>query len=294
MREEFAVACLKLTDTSVATFSEHQTVPPDARESSTASAIALAGVEKWYETNDGPVHALAPVDIAVRPGEMMVLLGPSGCGKTTLLRMIGGLIRPSSGSIAIAGRPLWQNGARQGDAVTDLGMVFQDANLFPWLTIEDNITLPLALRRAPRGLRRAKAQDLMQLVGIAGFEKRWPRELSGGMRQRAAIARALSYDPDILLLDEPFGALDAMTRDAMNLELQRIWRETGKTIVLVTHSINEAVFLADRVVLLSPRPGRIDTVIEVGFPRPRSLEVQATPEFQRIVVALRRRLTEIA
>ncbi len=208
--------------------------------------------------------------------------------------MIGGLIRPSSGSIEIAGHALWHNGTRQSEAVADLGMVFQDANLFPWLTIEDNITLPLALRKAPRGLRRAKAQHLMQLVGIAGFEKRWPRELSGGMRQRAAIARALSYDPDILLLDEPFGALDAMTRDSMNLELQRIWRETGKTIVLVTHSINEAVFLADRVVLLSPRPGRIDTVIEVGFARPRSLEVQATPEFQQIVVALRRRLTEIA
>ncbi len=283
-----------MTDISVATFSENQTVPPSARVASTAIAIALAGVEKWYETNGGPVHALAPVDIAVRSGEMMVLLGPSGCGKTTLLRMIGGLIRPSRGSIEIAGHALWQNGTRQSEAVSDLGMVFQDANLFPWLTIEDNITLPLALRKVSRAAQRAKAQHLMQLVGIAGFEKRWPRELSGGMRQRAAIARALSYDPDILLLDEPFGALDAMTRDAMNLELQRIWRETGKTIVLVTHSISEAVFLADRVLLLSPRPGRVDTVIEVGFARPRSLEVQATPEFQRIVVALRRRLTEIA
>jgi len=240
------------------------------------------------------VRALDDVSVAIRQNEFFTLLGPSGCGKTTLLRMIGGLIRPSSGSVEIAGRALWQNGTRQSEAVADLGMVFQDANLFPWLTIEDNITLPLALRKAPRAARRAKAQNLMQLVGIAGFEKRWPRELSGGMRQRAAIARALSYDPDILLLDEPFGALDAMTRDAMNLELQRIWRETGKTIVLVTHSINEAVFLADRVMLLSSRPGRIDTVIEVEFARPRSLEVQATPEFQRIVVALRRRLTEIA
>ncbi len=264
-----------------------------ARSPETEVAIAVARIEKWYETNDAPVHALAPTDITVRTGEMLVLLGPSGCGKTTLLRLIGGLIAPTSGSIEIAGRPLWRNGTRQGEAVAELGMVFQDANLFPWLTIEDNITLPLALRRMPREERRARAQELMRLVGIAGFEKRWPRELSGGMRQRAAIARALSYNPDILLLDEPFGALDAMTRDAMNLELQRIWRETGKTILLVTHSINEAVFLADRVLLLSPRPGRIDTVIDVGFPRPRSLDVQATPEFQRIVIALRRRLTEI-
>jgi NitT/TauT family transport system ATP-binding protein len=252
--------------------------------------ITLQGVRKSF----GPVNIIKGADLEIEDGSFVVFVGPSGCGKTTLLRMIGGLIRPTSGSIEIAGHALWQNGTRQSEAVSDLGMVFQDANLFPWLTIEDNITLPLALRKAPRAARRAKAQHLMQLVGIAGFEKRWPRELSGGMRQRAAIARALSFDPDILLLDEPFGALDAMTRDAMNLELQRIWRETGKTIVLVTHSINEAVFLADRVVLLSPRPGRIDTVIEVGFARPRSLEVQATPEFQRIVVALRRRLAEIA
>jgi NitT/TauT family transport system ATP-binding protein len=278
----------------VTTFSENITVPANARPASTEIAIAVVGAEKWYETNDAPVHALAPTDIAVRSGEMLVLLGPSGCGKTTLLRLISGLIAPSSGSVEIAGRALWKNGVRQSEAVAELGMVFQDANLFPWLTIEDNITLPLALRRVPRAQQRARAQDLMRLVGIAGFEKRWPRELSGGMRQRAAIARALSYNPNILLLDEPFGALDAMTRDAMNLELRRIWCETGKTILLVTHSITEAVFLADRVILLSPRPGRIDTVIDVGFARPRSLEVQAAPEFQRIVVALRRRLTEIA
>jgi NitT/TauT family transport system ATP-binding protein len=175
-----------------------------------------------------------------------------------------------------------------------MAVVFQDANLFPWLTVEGNITLPLELKGVPRAERRDRARELMKLVGIAGFEKRWPRELSGGMRQRAAIARALSYNPDILLMDEPFGALDAMTRDQMNLELQRIWTETGKTILLVTHSITEAVFLADRVVLLSPRPGRIDTIVDVGFARPRSLDVQASPEFQRIAVTLRHRLIEIS
>src|SRR6185312_10326671 len=152
---------------------------------------------------------------------------------------------------------------------SQLGMVFQDANLFPWLTIEDNIALPLKLRGVAKPARLKKARELCELVGILGFEKRLPRELSGGMRQRAAIARALSYDPGILLMDEPFGALDAMTRDTMNMELQRIWMETRKTIVLVTHSIGEAVFLANRIVLLSPRPGRIDTVIDVKLPRPR-------------------------
>lgn len=173
-------------------------------------------------------------------------------------------------------------------------MVFQDANLFPWLSIEDNIALPLELKGTARGERRQRAQELCRLVGISGFERRWPRELSGGMRQRAAIARALSYDPHILLMDEPFGALDAMTRDAMNLELQRIWLATKKTIVLVTHSISEAVFLADRIVLLSPRPGKIDTIVDVGFARPRSTDLQTTTEFQSIVRSLKKRLTEIS
>ncbi|HZT50607.1 MAG TPA: ABC transporter ATP-binding protein [Stellaceae bacterium] len=257
-------------------------------------AIRLSGVDKWFKTQDEPVHALAPTDLSVALGELVVLLGPSGCGKTTLLRIVAGLTQPTKGEVRVLGRALWRGGTRQSDAVAGMGIVFQDANLFPWLSIEANITLPLELKRTPKVERRARARELMQLVGIAGFEKRWPRELSGGMRQRAAIARALSYNPDILLMDEPFGALDAMTRDSMNLELQRIWMETGKTILLVTHSINEAVFLADRVVLLSPRPGRIDTVVSVGFERPRSLDVQASPEFQRIVTDLRHRLVEIS
>jgi len=257
-------------------------------------AIVLAGVDKWFNTKDEPVHALAPLNLAVGTGEFVVILGPSGCGKTTLLRITGGLIPPSKGDVRILGHELWQNGARQNEAVAGMGMVFQDANLFPWLSVEGNITLPLELRGVAKDERRERARQLIKLVGIAGFEKRWPRELSGGMRQRAAIARALSYDPEVLLMDEPFGALDALTRDQMNLELQRIWTETGKTIVLVTHSISEAVFLADRVVLLSPRPGRIDTIEKVPFPRPRTLDVQASPEFQGIAVRLRHRLVEIS
>jgi NitT/TauT family transport system ATP-binding protein len=257
-------------------------------------AVVLANVDKWFKTQDEPVHALAPTSLSVATGELVVFLGPSGCGKTTLLRIVGGLIQPSKGEVRVLGRDLWTNGTRQSAAAECMGIVFQDANLFPWLTVEQNITLPLELKGAARAERRERARALIKLVGIGGFEQRWPRELSGGMRQRAAIARALSYDPEILLMDEPFGALDAMTRDQMNLELQRIWMETRKTILLVTHSINEAVFLADRVVLLSPRPGRIDTVVEIGFERPRSLDVQASLEFQRIAVQLRHRLVEIS
>jgi NitT/TauT family transport system ATP-binding protein len=258
------------------------------------AAIRLDGIEKWYGTRDAPVHALAPTDLAVAPGEFLVLLGPSGCGKTTILRMIGGLIEPTRGDLTIEGKPLWRDGERQSEALAELGMVFQDANLFPWLTIEQNIALPLELKGVAKSERSARARELARLVGIQGFERRWPRELSGGMRQRAAIARALSYDPHILLMDEPFGALDAMTREAMNLELQRIWLETRKTIVLVTHSIAEAVFLADRIVLLSPRPGRIDTVIEVPFDRPRLPDVQTSAAFQAIVRDLRARLGAIS
>jgi NitT/TauT family transport system ATP-binding protein len=268
-----------------------------AKETATdldAGAIVLAGVDKWFQTQDEPVHALAPTDLTVATGEFVVILGPSGCGKTTLLRIVGGLIQPSKGVVRVLGHDLWLNGARQSDAAEGMGIVFQDANLFPWLTVEGNITLPLELKSVPREERLRRARALIKLVGIDGFDRRWPRELSGGMRQRAAIARALSYDPAVLLMDEPFGALDAMTRDQMNIELQRIWMETRKTIVLVTHSISEAVFLADRVVLLSPRPGRIDTIVEVDFERPRSLDVQSSPEFQSIVTDLRHRLIAIS
>ena len=252
--------------------------------------ISIDGLEHRYATGNQEVLALTGIDLSIRRGELLVLLGPSGCGKTTLLRIIAGLIKPTSGEVRIAGRPLWSANGRDDDAVKELGVVFQEANLFPWLTVEDNIGLPMKLRGAAVEHRRAKARELAELIGIGGFEKRWPRELSGGMRQRAAIARALSLDPHILLMDEPFGALDAMTRDHMNLELQRIWMAQGCTIVLVTHSIGEAAFLADRILLLSPRPGRMDTLVDIPFPRPRDLYVQSTPEFQALASELRRRL----
>lgn len=256
----------------------------------TQAEIELVGVEKRFQTPEGDVHALAETDLTIENGEFVVLLGPSGCGKTTMLRLIAGLLQPTNGALRIGGRDLWRGKTRDRQAIQDMGIVFQDANLFPWLTIEKNIMLPLNLRGASKRARQDKAQSLTDLVGLKGFEARWPRELSGGMRQRAAIARALSYDPDILLMDEPFGALDAMTRDTMNVELQRIWMTTKRTVVLVTHSIPEAVFLADRVVLLSPRPGKIDTIVDVPFSRARDLNIHASGEFQGMVSHLRDRL----
>ena len=255
-------------------------------------AIGLSAVEKTYQTRHGAVAALRPVDLAVRTGELLALIGPSGCGKTTLLRLMAGLTPPSAGQITVTGRPLWSGRTRNVAALRGLGIVFQDANLFPWNTVRQNIALPLALRGVPRADREARVQALTQLVGIAGFEQSWPRDLSGGMRQRAAIARALAGEPEILLLDEPFGALDALTRDAMNLELQRIWMQTGCTAVLVTHSIAEAIFLADRIAVMSPRPARIEALIEVPLPHPRAPEVQASPAFLAIAATLRQLLAE--
>ncbi|WP_416798868.1 ABC transporter ATP-binding protein [Ciceribacter azotifigens] len=253
-------------------------------------SISLKATEKRFGAPKASVQALTPTTMDIAGGGMTILLGPSGCGKTTMLRLIAGLETPTSGLIEVGGVNLWSNGKRNSDALSHLGMVFQEANLFPWLTIEENIALPLKLRGVSKAERLGKAQELCRLVGIAGFERRMPRELSGGMRQRASIARALSYDPGILLMDEPFGALDAITRDTMNNELQRIWMETGKTVVLVTHSIGEAVFLADRIVLLSPRPGRVQEIIEVPFPRPRDQSMYREPEFQRIVSYLHGKL----
>ena len=265
--------------------------PPSSLSAAPArNAIELIGVEKRYGEDEDSVVALSRTDVTVGRGEFLVLIGPSGCGKTTMLRMMAGLAAPSAGSIRVAGRELWSGGRRDKEAVKNLGVVFQDANLFPWLTVEKNIALPLELRGVPADQRRRRVAELTKLVGIAGFETKWPRQLSGGMRQRAAIARALSYEPEILLMDEPFGALDAMTRDLMNVELQDIWLKTGCTIVLVTHSIAEAVFLADRILVLSPRPGRVEATVAAPFARPRALATQALPEFQAIVSNLRERL----
>ncbi len=264
------------------------------RAGAKGAGIKLKGVEQRYGDPKSSVLALTGVDLEIGKGEFLVLLGPSGCGKTTLMRIIAGLLKSTSGTVEIDGQPLWNGGRRNDKVMEELGVVFQDANMFPWLTIEDNIALPLKLRGVGKEERRRRAAELCELVGIRGFEKRWPRELSGGMRQRAAIARALSCRPQILLMDEPFGALDAMTREQMNLELQRIWMESGCTVVLVTHSIREAVFLADRVLLLSPRPGKMDTLRDIEIARPRTSYDQSTPAFQAYELELRKRLDTFA
>jgi NitT/TauT family transport system ATP-binding protein len=268
-------------------------MPSNVSPNSSESKIRLRELAIRYHTQSGPVLALDKTDLAVPGGEFLVLLGPSGCGKTTLLRAVAGLLEPSSGTVEIAGRSLWGPTGRDSAALSKLGVVFQEALLFPWYSIETNVALPLKLSGVPKADRLKRARELCALVGIAGFERAWPRQLSGGMRQRAAIARALAADPEILLMDEPFGALDAMTRDQLNLELQRIWMHTRSTVVFVTHSIPEAVFLADRIVLLSPRPGRIHSVVEVPFARPRAPSLSDDGEFHRIVRHLRTQLEHI-
>lgn len=265
-----------------------------AVRSGSGAAISIRGVSKTYATHAGDVRALEATDLEIRPGEFVVLLGPSGCGKTTLLRMLGGLITPTSGSIEIGGAPLFAPNSAQPsqDALGSLGFVFQQANLLPWRTVWKNIALPLEVLGVKRDERRRRAAELAEQVGLQDFLDHHPRALSGGMQQRVAIARALIHQPGILLMDEPFGALDAMTRDQMNVMLQQLWLDTGKTVVLVTHSISEAVFLADRVVLLSHRPGRIQDVVPVDFARPRPIDLSKDPRFGETVVRLRGQLGE--
>lgn len=257
-----------------------------------ASQLRVSGVDKVYQARSGEVNALQDVNLDIARGEFISLVGRSGCGKTTLLRILAGLLPPTSGEVLMEGESIWRGGKRNDEAFRQFGLVFQDANLFPWFSIADNIALPLKLRGVGKRARRARASELCELVGLPGFENARPRELSGGMRQRAAIARALSYDPTVLLMDEPFGALDALTRDKMNLELQNIHAQAGATVVFVTHSISEAVFLADRVVLLTPRPGRIRSITPVRLSRPRSLDTETSNEFQAVVRGLRHQLDE--
>lgn len=238
-------------------------------------------VKMTFRTQQGKLWALAGVSFRVAPGEFLCIVGPSGCGKTTLLRILGGLAKPTGGSVYLEGEPLTAPRRR-------IGFVFQKAALLPWRTVLENVTLPLEIQGVEAAEARRRAEELLELVRLAGFEGAYPHELSGGMEQRVAIARALVHDPAILLLDEPFGALDALTRERMNLELLRIWRAKRKTVVMVTHSIQEAIFLADRVLVMSPRPGRIEASFPVPLPRPRRLEMLYDDEFGALSRQVRR------
>jgi len=239
---------------------------------SQVNLIEARGVSKIYPSKDGPVESLKPLDFAIKEGEFVSVVGPSGCGKSTLLKMVAGLLPISGGSLTLAGNPI--KGPQK-----DVGIVFQSAVLLPWRSVEDNILLQAEMRHMPMDAARARARELMEMAGLKGFEKKYPWQLSGGMQQRASICRALLHDPSVLLMDEPFGALDAMTREKMNLELQRIWMASKKTVMLITHSIPEAIFLSDRVMVMSERPGSIAAVYDIDLPRPRTLDVMSSPEF---------------
>jgi NitT/TauT family transport system ATP-binding protein len=256
--------------------------------------VDLVGVEKQFGAGTDAVVALAPLDLSIEHDEVVALVGPSGCGKTTLLRIVAGLTAPSAGSVQVDDDPVWVDGRPSRSARCELAVVFQEANLLPWMSVEANIALPLRLRGVARFERLERARALCATMGIGGFERRRPADLSIGMRMRAAIARGLIDRPRVLLLDEPFAALDALTREALNLELQRVWTDRPCTMVLVTHSIIEAVFLADRVVSLTARPGRVAGVTPVPFPRPRSIDLQHSGEFQDLVRQVRSLLDEAA
>ncbi|HJW90772.1 MAG TPA: ABC transporter ATP-binding protein [Anaerolineales bacterium] len=233
-----------------------------------------------FPDGESGLHVLQEISFSVAPEEFVCVLGPSGSGKSTLLRVLAGLLPPTEGEVIYAGESL--SGPRRG-----IGFVFQKANLMPWRTVVENIILPLEVQAQPGEIARQKAHELVELVGLQGFEQALPRDLSGGMAQRVAIARALVHDPQVLLLDEPFGALDALTRERMGAELSRIWQARRKTVVMVTHAIPEAVFLADRILVLTPRPGRVRLDLQVNLPRPRFDELQYTPEFGEIAQRLR-------
>jgi NitT/TauT family transport system ATP-binding protein len=234
--------------------------------------IEARGVSKTYQTNDGPVESLKPLDFSIREGEFVSVVGPSGCGKSTLLKLVAGLLPITAGTLTLGGKTV--NGPQK-----DVGIVFQSAVLLAWRTVLDNILLQAEMRRLPKAASLAKAYQLIEMAGLKGFEKKHPWQLSGGMQQRASICRALLHDPSLLLMDEPFGALDAMTREKMNLELQRIWSASQKTVLLITHSIPEAVFLSDRVIVMSERPGSIAATYDIDLPRQRTLDMMGSPEF---------------
>jgi NitT/TauT family transport system ATP-binding protein len=237
--------------------------------------IRVDRATKVYEGKTGPVRALEDLSIDVHEGELVCVLGPSGCGKTTLLWAMSGLHALTDGQITLGGEPI------TGPRPAEIGMIFQDANLLPWRNLRQNLLFPFEIKRRKPDHRRIAS--LLEATGLAGFEKSYPRELSGGMQQRASIVRALAQDPAVLLMDEPFGALDAFTRDEMNLLLLKLWSETGKTIVFVTHNISEAIFLADRVVVMTSRPGRLAHIYDIDLPRPRTVEMTFEPGFIEMI-----------
>jgi NitT/TauT family transport system ATP-binding protein len=244
------------------------------------SVVEVTGVSKTFPR--GNVQALDNIDLTLRPGEFVSLIGPSGCGKSTLLRVIGDLVEPSSGSIVVNGKS-----ARQARNDRDYGIVFQDSVLFDWRTVAKNISLPLELLGWDRAKRKQRIDEMLKLVELQGFADHHPWQLSGGMQQRVSIARALAFEPALLLMDEPFGALDEMTRERLNLELLSIWEQLGSTVVFVTHSISEAVFLSTRVVVMSPRPGRIAGIVDVDLPYPRTVETREAPRYFQLVTEVR-------
>ena len=242
--------------------------------------LRVEGASKIYASKSGPVHALEDFSLDVQEGELVCILGPSGCGKTTLLWAMSGLHELTRGRILLDGTPI------EGPRPQEIGMIFQDANLLPWRNLRQNIEFPFEIKKRPPD--RPRIEALLRETGLAEFGGSMPRELSGGMQQRASIVRALAQNPGVLLMDEPFGALDAFTRDEMNLLLMRLWSESGKTIVFVTHNISEAIFLADRVVVLTPRPGRLAHIYEIDLPRPRTVEMTFEPAFIELLQDMKR------
>ncbi|MGI9449964.1 MAG: ABC transporter ATP-binding protein [Geminicoccaceae bacterium] len=246
------------------------------------TVIEAAGLDLTFETNDGPVHALSNVDLTIGQGDFVSFIGPSGCGKTTLLRVIADLEQPTSGSLTVNGMTPEQARLKRA-----YGYVFQASGLYPWRTIEKNIRLPLEIMGYDKAEMAERTASALALVGLADFGRKFPWQLSGGMQQRASIARALAFDADILLMDEPFGALDEIVRDHLNEQLLALWARTQKTVCFVTHSIPEAVYLSTRIVVMSPRPGRIIDVIDSPLPTERPLEIRDTPEFLKVAARVR-------
>jgi NitT/TauT family transport system ATP-binding protein len=246
------------------------------------TVISARNLDLTFETNDGPVHALKDISLDIAEGEFVSLIGPSGCGKTTLLRVIADLEQPTGGTVSINGMT-----PEQARLARAYGYVFQQAALLPWRTIEDNVALPLEVMGLDTPTRTGRIKSNLDLVNLAGFEKKFPWQLSGGMQQRASIARALAVEPDMLLMDEPFGALDEIVRDHLNEQLLKLWAKTKKTVVFVTHSIPEAVFLSTKIVVMSPRPGRIHEIIDCDLGTERPLDIRETPEFLKIAHQVR-------